>query len=377
MLVDIMDFPEEFLESLQRYSNSLITTMVFGRRSPFLHDPMMEAILKGLEDLTALGTSPMAILLDCYPMLRRLPDFLLPLKRKADSVYRSTSSNYLFQYDSVKNNLKSGKATPSFSVYLAKAQEKEGFTDVFAAYLAGNLIEAGTETTSSTIYAFLQAMVVWPEVLSEAQKELDRVCGEDRMPTMEDEPQLQYIRGCVKESLRWMPTAITGAMPHALIQDDEYMGYKLPKGTSVVNNVYSINIDPQRYPEPRRFNPSRYTNDFLNSAEAATISDVSKRDHFTFSAGRRLCQKMHAAERSLFLAIANLAWGFDITAAIDDKGVKVIPDIDSYTPGFVVMPTKFPAVLTPRSSNKAEIMRNEWRKAQQDCLDPVSRQWKV
>jgi cytochrome P450 len=49
-------------------------------------------------------------------------------------------------------------------------------------------------------------MVLFPEVQRKAQAEIDEVVGPDRMPDMDDEPNLQYIRGCVKESLRWMPS---------------------------------------------------------------------------------------------------------------------------------------------------------------------------
>lgn len=78
----------------------------------------------------------------------------------------------------------------------------------------------------------MQAMVLFPEVAKAAQEELDRVCG-DRLPTLEDMPDLPYIHGCVKESMRWMPTDILG-VPHAVIRDDEYMGYTIPKGAGVI-----------------------------------------------------------------------------------------------------------------------------------------------
>lgn len=81
-------------------------------------------------------------------------------------------------------------------------------------------------------------MLLHPEVQKKAQEELDRVCS-DRLPTMEDEFNLPYIRCCVKESCRWMPTGILG-VPHAVTQDDEYMGYKIPKGASVMWNVWWV-----------------------------------------------------------------------------------------------------------------------------------------
>jgi len=115
-------------------------------------------------------------------------------------------------------------------------QEKEGFTDDLAAYISGSILQAGSETTASILIGFVQAMVIWPEVAKTAQEELDRVCG-DRMPDLNDVPNLPYIRSCAKESLRWMPGFFLG-IPHAVTKDDIYMGYRIPKGATVILNVW-------------------------------------------------------------------------------------------------------------------------------------------
>lgn len=83
---------------------------------------------------------------------------------------------------------------------------------------------------------FIQAILVYLDVLKKAQEEVDRVVGPDRMPNTEDAADLQYIRGCVKESLRWMPTIILG-VPHCVLKDDYYMGYRIPTGATIFNNV--------------------------------------------------------------------------------------------------------------------------------------------
>lgn len=80
-------------------------------------------------------------------------------------------------------------------------------------------------------------MLVFPDVQQRAQEEIDRVVGPDRLPTMADEPNLPYIRACVKETLRWMPTVPLG-IPHAVIRDDAYMGYTIPKGAGVALNIW-------------------------------------------------------------------------------------------------------------------------------------------
>lgn len=118
-----------------------------------------------------------------------------------------------------------------------RAQEKLGFSDGIAGYSSGSLLEAGSDTTASTLIGFVQALMIFPEVVAAAQAEIDRVCGEDRLPDLNDLPDMPYIRGCMKESMRWMPTDPLG-VPHAVIRDDDYMGYKIPKGAGVMWNVW-------------------------------------------------------------------------------------------------------------------------------------------
>jgi cytochrome P450 len=216
-------------------------------------------------------------------------------------------------------------------------------------------------------------MLLFPEVAKAAQEELDRVCA-DHFPTLDDEPHLPYIRGCVKESMRWMPTDILG-VPHAVIRDDEYLGYKIPKGAGVMWNVWAVHMDPKRHPDPRRFDPRRYADDNQTAAEAANNPIASRRDHFVFGAGRRLCQGMHIAERSLFLAIARLLWAFDFHLAHDVHGNEIKPDADDLTEGLFVLPSPFPARIVPRDEEKIARVRAEWAKME-ELLDK-DLQWKV
>lgn len=119
----------------------------------------------------------------------------------------------------------------------AQEKEKDKFSDDLAGYVSGSLLEAGSDTTASILNGFVQAMVVTPDVQRKAQEEVDRVVGLGRLPDMDDYPNLPYIRACVKESMRWMPTVILG-IPHAALKEDTYMGYRIPQGATVVNNVW-------------------------------------------------------------------------------------------------------------------------------------------
>lgn len=377
MLYELLHSPQDFLHHIRRYSNALTTTMVFGWRTPTYEDPKMQQLYDGFAEFAALANTGTAAFVDFYPWLRRLPDWMLHAQREAKRLFARERRLYVGHWLRAKEQVRDGSIRPCFCVGLAAAQEKDGFSDDQAAYVSGTLLEAGSDTTASTLYGFVQAMVLFPEVQRKAQEEIERVVGKGRLPTMRDESDLHYVRCCVKESLRWMPATILGAVPHAVTKDDEYMGYTIPKGAGVMNNVWAINMDPVRHPEPRRFNPDRYKDDQLSVHDSATNPDPTKRDNFTFGAGRRICPGMHVAERSLFLGISRMLWAFDITPAVDASGEPIMPDSSKLTQGFDCCPEEFPATITPRSKERAEIVEREWREVEAEQLDPVTKQWKV
>jgi cytochrome P450 len=216
-------------------------------------------------------------------------------------------------------------------------------------------------------------MVIFPSVAKRAQEEIDRVCGE-RLPDLNDMQNLPYIHGCVKESLRWMPTDTLG-VPHAVTQDNSYMGYHIPKDATVVLNVWAIQNDANRHPNPRVFDPSRWSNNLQNSADAAANPDVTKRDTFVFGAGRRICQGMHIADRSLFLAISRTLWAFDFGRALDvGTGHEIVPDMNDLAEGLFTSPNPFPADIRARSPRKAELVKQEWAGARKFLDEDM--QWK-
>ncbi|CAG7972379.1 unnamed protein product [Penicillium olsonii] len=332
LLHDILIQPEGFLKHIRRYSNALTTTMVFGWRTPTYEDGKMMQLFDGFSKFADINQTGTAAIIDFFPWLRNLPEFLIPAQKKAKELHRREKALYLSHWLRAKEESRQGKLNPR------------------------------------------NAMLLFPDVQRKAQDEIERVIGSSRLPVMEDLSELQYIRACMKETVRWMPTTILGAVPHAVTQDDEYRGMFIPKNAGVLNNVWAIHMDPNRHPNPRTFNPNRYLDDQQSFGDAAANPDPSQRDVFTFGAGRRMCPGIHVAERSLFLGMARILWAFRIEAEIVD-GRPVLPDPDRLTQGFVCMPEEFGARITPRSQGMADLVVREWREAERDCLDPLTRQW--
>ena len=82
-------------------------------------------------------------------------------------------------------------------------------------------------------------MAMFPDVQRKAHEELDRIIGRERLPDLEDEDNLPYIRAICAEIQRWQPVGPIG-IPHRLTEDDEYRGMLIPKGSIVIPNVWFV-----------------------------------------------------------------------------------------------------------------------------------------
>ena len=130
-------------------------------------------------------------------------------------------------------------------------------------------------------------------------------------------------------------------------------------------------MDPERYPNPTVFDPSRYEDDFQSALEAANNPDVTKRDSFAFGAGRRICPGLHVSERTLFLALARMLWAYRIVPPDPTN----LPVQHSFPDGFVAIPDPFEARFVPRSEERVKVIRDQWDESAK-FLDEQG-QWKV
>jgi hypothetical protein len=233
---ELLDTPGRFYEHNRRFSASVIMLVTYGYRLPTWDDPLLKRIYTVLDNLTEM-TAPGAHAVDSFPSLAHLPQWLLGNWRSfGKKVFDHDSKVYLELWERLKEEVDAGIARDSFcKTFYLNGPEKQGIDNLMAAYTCGGLVEAGAETTSTTLNNFMLAMTLFPEVVKKAQAELDQVVGSDRLPTFEDEKELPFIRATVKEMLRWRAVNKFGMM-HATSEDDWYEGYFIPKGTVAVLN---------------------------------------------------------------------------------------------------------------------------------------------
>lgn len=183
-------------------------------------------------------------------------------------------------------------------------------------------------------------MVLYPEAQRKAQAELDNVVGADEIPSSHHLKDLKYINQTAKEAVRWMPTAINGATPHATVKEEHYRDYRIPAGATIVLAVWSANHDPKEFDDVRRFYPERQNPD-TSVYESANLASPKERGQWGFGSGRRICPGMHIAHNTLMLSIARLLWAFEFGKAKDANGNIIGIDRDAMVGGLAAMPAPF------------------------------------
>ncbi|GAB0138040.1 hypothetical protein EsDP_00006287 [Epichloe bromicola] len=356
-MFQLIQDPQGYYDHIRRYTTAVILASVYGQRGVSFDSPNVQALYHAQDQFTAIleqGASPPV---DAFPFLKSLPEFLAPWKTRAKAVRKEQKTLYLKLLWETRKRLEAGKGGDCFLRTMLQGQEKNNMDDEHLAYLAGNLMEAGSDTTASTLLSFLLAMIKNPGEFRKAQDEVDAVCGPLRSPSSEDVHRLPFIKACMDETLRWRPVA-PGGVPHALTQDDTYEGYFLPKGTVVVANTWAIHNDETQYERPGDFMPDRFlNNEYGTRIPVDSATDDHRRTSYAFGAGRRACPGQRMAKNSLILNMAKLAWTFELapgSEAVDDE-INT-----AYHDGFLIAPKKFPILITPRSDRHKNVITNEY-----------------
>nr|AGT55835.1 flavonoid 3'-hydroxylase [Lycium ruthenicum] len=170
-----------------------------------------------------------------------------------------------------------------------------------------NLFVAGTDTSSSTVEWAIAELIRNPRILAQAQQEIDKVVGKNRLVMESDLAQLTYLEAIVKETFRLHPSTPL-SLPRIASDSCEINGYFIPKGSTLLVNVWAIARDPNEWADPLEFRPER----FLPGGERPKV-DVKGNDFevIPFGAGRRICAGMSLGIRMVQLMTATLIHSFN------------------------------------------------------------------
>lgn len=194
-----------------------------------------------------------------------------------------------------------------------KKHEKDGkdnyFSDQQLVQIMCDIFSAGLETVTSTIEWSILFLILNTECQQRIQAEIDNVIGRERMAQLDDLSQMPYTEATIYEVLR-RSNIVTLGNAHATLNDATIGGYRIPKGTQVLPNLYRIHMNPDTWSEPDKFDPTRF---IVNER-------AQKPDYFIpFSVGRRMCLGDMLAKMEVFLFLVGLLQKFDLAVAEEDR----------------------------------------------------------
>ncbi|KAL5117698.1 hypothetical protein ACEQ8H_004446 [Pleosporales sp. CAS-2024a] len=327
MLVELMDEPDRYNHVLESFISRVTCRLAWG------HSEASDELKQRARELL-IGVSPTGALPNKLPFLMALPDWMSPAK--AWERRRAITERTWFQtmQSQVQKDIDDKNAPPSWMKIFLDGRSKWGFkSDMEGAYAVGMHGIAGALTIAAPMQTFCLAMTYYPQYLPMLHEELDRVCG-DRPPVSEDRPQLPFLRAIIRECIRWRPPVPTG-IPHYLIQDDEYNGFHIPKGSTMHPLEWAIARDPDMFPDPETFNPLRWVKPEYPTYQEPLTQFPTIIHSTQFGYGRRTCQGQTVTDEDLLIGIGSIAWMFNIAPRPGDATTGS-PDS--------VQPTKTPQI---------------------------------
>jgi len=179
---------------------------------------------------------------------------------------------------------------------MLRAKDEQGKMTAERVYAEGiTLMLAGHETTANGLSWFWYLMATHPEARDRMLEEIDTVL-QGRTPTVDDIPKLKWTMACFDEALRLRPPAY--GITRQAVHDDVIGGHPIEAGTTVWILVCNIHMDPRFWPEPEKFDPSR----FMPGAPKRPILAF-----IPFGGGKRICIARNFALQEVALIIAMLS----------------------------------------------------------------------
>ncbi|KAJ7259562.1 cytochrome P450 [Mycena haematopus] len=357
LLRSLLSGPQEFREHIRTraiyyflLAAAIIMATVYGYEVQPSNDHFV-ALSENAVKKIAESFFPGAASVNTFPILRYLPSWApgAGFKQFAAECRQLTQEMREVQFDFVKQNMRDGVDSKSLVAGLLEANQARGRHDevTIQDVAATASIDSQHMQTVSALASFFLAMATHPDVQKKAQTEIDTVVGAHRLPEFEDRSSLPFVEALYREVMRWKPVFPLG-LAHASDADDIYNGYFIPKGSTVISNIWAMTHDESIYPEPERFNPDRF---FTVDGELNDDDTV-----LTFGFGRRICVGRYNADATVWVTIVSVLSTFDIRKAKDATGkeIKIDPD---YSDAVASHPKPFACSIVPRSDTAKKLVQ--------------------
>jgi len=270
----ILDIHKE----MTKLTLAIICKTVLGYDIDPEHDEVGDALLTCMKYFNRL-LMPFGELIEKIPLLPINKGFQKAKKDLDSIVYRMIK-----EHRKILDKGDDKESHDDLLLTLLQAQDEEAgigrMTDEQLRDEVMTIFLAGHETTANALTWTYYLLSENPLIETRLQEELYSTFGNSRTPiTVDDVQKLQYTEKLLTESMRLFPPA--WALGRQAIDDYKVGGYSVPKGSIILMSQYVMHRDPRYFPEPDRFYPDRWTEEFKKQ--------LPRFSYFPFGGGIRGC----------------------------------------------------------------------------------------
>ncbi|KAF1346978.1 cytochrome P450 monooxygenase-like protein [Delphinella strobiligena] len=207
-----------------------------------------------------------------------------------------------------KQRLSEKRERKDFMSYVLKYNDERGMTNAEIGMTTRTLLNAGTETTATTLTACVWLILKHPEVLKKVTKEVrDNFDDMEELNLQSTSPgSLPYLFAVIEETMRVYPPLGGLAFARMTDQSTEIDGNLVPQSTRVSVPHYTSSRSAANWTEPASFVPERWLDD-------QRFSNDKKGAFQPFSTGLRVCIGKNLAYAELTSIMSRLLFSFDMT----------------------------------------------------------------
>ncbi|XP_782309.3 cytochrome P450 2J5 [Strongylocentrotus purpuratus] len=191
--------------------------------------------------------------------------------------------------DACKGELEASDFLTAYLIH--RRADPEGYSLEALDFVLVDLFLAGTDTVSTTLTWAVLYLVSHPEIQQKIHDEIINEIG-DKEVSMSHRSGLTYTQAALLEVQRL--ATVAPLIPRESSRDAVLCGHKLPKGTTLLINLWSLHYDQDVWKDPKQFNPDRFLND-----DGTLVKQLES--FLPFSAGKRMCMGDQLAKMELFL----------------------------------------------------------------------------
>ncbi|CAN9499485.1 unnamed protein product [Ophioblennius macclurei] len=276
-------------------ASNIVCQVLFGTRYDY-DDEFTGDFVKCVFELTKLLNGPWGMLYDSLPMIRSLP---LPFT-KVFTNYENVATfvrRFIAEHKATRVRGEHRDLVDCYLEELEKRGEESSFCEDQLVALALDIYFAGTDTSSNTLLISFLHLLGNPHIQEKCQEEIDQVLEGKELVCFEDRHNMPYMQAVIHEAQR-ISNTVPLSLFHHTMKDTEVMGYSIPKGTIVIENLSSVLNEEGQWKFPREFNPGN----FLDNE-----GEFYKPEAFLpFSSGPRVCLGEGLARMELFLILTTL-----------------------------------------------------------------------